>query len=214
MSYDRDLIVHKLLRWENYLNNYKLPAWKELPDIGLYMDQVIALLGQYLDFIPVEDQRNKPITPTTINNYVRLKVMPAPEKRKYYRIHIAYLIMIFILKQGTSIHGIQQILPAGEDEAEVKKFYMLFIQRLQDIARFYTTQTRAAAQGLLEQPQETDEGAVEHFVIQSILMSGFSRILGDKLLRLQDAETQHILELEARSDAGERRWEDAAEQEV
>ena len=81
MRYDKELIAHKLLRWEDYLNNYKLPAWKELPDIGLYMDQVIALLGQYLDFIPVEDPKNKPVTPTTINNYVRLKVMPAPEKR-------------------------------------------------------------------------------------------------------------------------------------
>ena len=107
MSYDRDLTAHKLLRWEHYLNNYRLPAWKELPDIGLYMDQVIALLGQYLDFIPVEDMKNdKPVAPTTINNYVRLKVMPAPEKRKYYRIHIAYLIMIFTLKQGASINGI------------------------------------------------------------------------------------------------------------
>ena len=77
MSYDKELVAHKLRRWENYLINYKLPAWKELPDIGLYMDQVIALLGQYLDFIPVEE-KNKPVTPTTINNYVRLKVMPAP----------------------------------------------------------------------------------------------------------------------------------------
>ena len=55
MPYDKELIAHKLIRWEHYLNNYKLPAWKELPDIGLYMDQVIALLGQYLDFIPMED---------------------------------------------------------------------------------------------------------------------------------------------------------------
>ena len=51
MPYDKELITHKLIRWEEYLNHYKLPAWKELPDIGLYMDQVIALLAQYLDFI-------------------------------------------------------------------------------------------------------------------------------------------------------------------
>lgn len=63
MSYDKELIAHKLIRWEHYLNNYKLPAWKELPDIGLYMDQVIALLGQYLDFIPMEDSKDKPVTP-------------------------------------------------------------------------------------------------------------------------------------------------------
>ncbi len=201
MSYDKELIAHKLRRWENYLINYKLPAWKELPDIGLYMDQVIALLGQYLDFIPVEDQKDKPVTPTTINNYVRLKVMPAPEKRKYYRIHIAYLIMIFTLKQGTSISGIQQILPADAPEEEVKEFYSNYIARLQDISRFYTAQTRSAAQDLLEQPTEAKEGSIEHFIIQSILMSGFSRILADKLLRLRDADTQQVLELEAVSDA-------------
>lgn len=201
MSYDKELVAHKLRRWENYLINYKLPAWKELPDIGLYMDQVIALLGQYLDFIPVEDQKNKPVTPTTINNYVRLKVMPAPEKRKYYRVHIAYLIMIFTLKQGTSINGIQQLLPADAPEEEVKALYTNYIQRLQDISLFYIEQTRAAAQDLLEQPKEAKEEAIEHFIIQSILMSGFSRILADKLLRLRDADTQQVLEQEAISDA-------------
>ena len=201
MSYDKELIAHKLRRWENYLINYKLPAWKELPDIGLYMDQVIALLGQYLDFIPVEDQKNKPVTPTTINNYVRLKVMPAPEKRKYYRIHIAYLIMIFTLKQGTSINGIQQLLPADAPEDEVKVFYTNYIERLQDISLFYIAQTRAAAQDLLDQPKEAKEEAIEHFIIQSILMSGFSRILADKLLRLRDADTKQVLELEEISDA-------------
>lgn len=201
MSYDKELVAHKLRRWENYLINYKLPAWKELPDIGLYMDQVIALLGQYLDFIPVEDQKNKPVTPTTINNYVRLKVMPAPEKRKYYRVHIAYLIMIFTLKQGTSINGIQQLLPADAPEEEVKALYTNYIQRLQDISLFYIEQTRAAAQDLLEQPKEAKEEAIEHFIIQSILMSGFSRILADKLLRLRDADTQQVLEQESISDA-------------
>ncbi len=202
MSYDKELVAHKLRRWENYLINYKLPAWKELPDIGLYMDQVIALLGQYLDFIPVEE-KNKPVTPTTINNYVRLKVMPAPEKRKYYRIHIAYLIMIFTLKQGTSINGIQQLLPASAPEEEVKAFYTNYIQRLQEISLFYIEQTRAAAQDLLHQPKEAEEGAIEHFITQSILMSGFSRILADKLLRLRDADTQQVLSLEkARDERG------------
>ena len=200
MSYDKELVAHKLRRWENYLINYKLPAWKELPDIGLYMDQVIALLGQYLDFIPVEE-KNKTVTPTTINNYVRLKVMPAPEKRKYYRIHIAYLIMIFTLKQGTSINGIQQLLPVNAPEDEVKVFYTNYIQRLQEISLFYIEQTRAAAQDLLDQPKEAKEEAIEHFIIQSILMSGFSRILADKLLRLRDADTQQVLEQEAISDA-------------
>ena len=201
MRYDKELIAHKLLRWEDYLNNYKLPAWKELPDIGLYMDQVIALLGQYLDFIPVEDPKNKPVTPTTINNYVRLKVMPAPEKRKYYRIHIAYLIMIFTLKQGTSINAIQQLLPASADEEEVKTFYTSYVERLQKIALFYTSQTRDAVQDILD-PQTANEGAVENVILQSILMSGFSRILAEKLLNLRDADPRQVLELETQGRGG------------
>ena len=199
MPYDKELIAHKLIRWEHYLNNYKLPAWKELPDIGLYMDQVIALLGQYLDFIPIEDARDKPVTPTTINNYVRLKVMPAPEKRKYYRVHIAFLIMIFTLKQGISINGLQQLLPSTADEEEVRIFYTSYIARLQEVGNFYTAQTRAAVQDILD-PETSDEGAIENVIIQSILQSGFSRILAEKLLHLQDADPQQVLELEKISD--------------
>ena len=198
MPYDKELIAHKLIRWEHYLNNYKLPAWKELPDIGLYMDQVIALLGQYLDFIPMEDSKDKPVTPTTINNYVRLKVMPAPEKRKYYRVHIAFLIMIFTLKQGISINGLQQLLPSTADE-EIKNFYTSYVERLQEVGNFYTAQTRAAVQDILD-PQVTDEGVVENVIIQSILQSGFSRIMAEKLLHLQDADPERVLELEKISD--------------
>ncbi|MCI6990235.1 MAG: DUF1836 domain-containing protein [Clostridiales bacterium] len=199
MPYDKELIAHKLIRWEHYLNNYKLPAWKELPDIGLYMDQVIALLGQYLDFIPIEDSKDKPVTPTTINNYVRLKVMPAPEKRKYYRVHIAFLIMIFTLKQGISINGLQQLLPSTADEEEVRIFYTSYIARLQEVGNFYTAQTRAAVQDILD-PETSDEGAIENVIIQSILQSGFSRIMAEKLLHLQDADPQQVLELEKISD--------------
>ena len=199
MPYDKELIAHKLIRWEHYLNNYKLPAWKELPDIGLYMDQVIALLGQYLDFIPIEDSKDKPVPPTTINNYVRLKVMPAPEKRKYYRVHIAFLIMIFTLKQGISINGLQQLLPSTADEEEVRIFYTSYIARLQEVGNFYTAQTRAAVQDILD-PETSDEGAIENVIIQSILQSGFSRIMAEKLLHLQDADPQQVLELEKISD--------------
>ena len=55
------------------------------------------------------------------------------------------------------------------------------------MGNFYTAQTRAAVQDILD-PQVTDEGVVENVIIQSILQSGFSRIMAEKLLHLQDAE--------------------------
>lgn len=48
------------------------------------------------------------ITAAAINNYVRTKVMPGPNKKKYYRIHIAYLIIICSLKQNLSLAMLQR----------------------------------------------------------------------------------------------------------
>ena len=89
MTYNKELIAGKLRRWEQYLNDYRLPAWGEIPDIGLYMDQVVTLLSGYLDYMPPELKEEQVITPAAINNYVRKKIMPAPVKQKYYRGHIA-----------------------------------------------------------------------------------------------------------------------------
>ena len=41
---------------------------------------------------------------------------------------------------------------------------------------------------------------VENVIIQSILQSGFSRIMAEKLLHLQDADPERVLELEKISD--------------
>jgi len=46
MNYDKALIAGKLRRWEKYIMSYKLPDWDVIPDIGLYMEQVLALLEE------------------------------------------------------------------------------------------------------------------------------------------------------------------------
>ena len=112
MHCDYELLAHKLQRWNNYITNYHLPEWDAIPDFGLYMDQVIVLLEGYLSFIPTgsagKDSKDQQIvTSSTINNYVRLRIMPAPVKRKYFRVHIAYLIMILTMKQSISISDVR-----------------------------------------------------------------------------------------------------------
>ena len=195
MPYDKELITHKLIRWEEYLNHYKLPAWKELPDIGLYMDQVIALLAQYLDFIPVEDQKDKPVTPTTINNYVRLRIRPAPVKRKYFRVHIAYLIMILTMKQSISISDVQKILPADSSEDCVRSVYEAYSEKFRQLALFFNQQVQSAATDI-RTPSGNEEGAVGRLVIECGLIAGFSKILAEKLIRLCDADTEAVLAAE------------------
>ena len=110
MFYNKSLIAAKLRRWEKYLNNYTLPKWDELPTIDLYMDQVIALLNQYLDFLPKDDVKDeKIVTPVAINNYVRMKIMPAPVKKKYSKDHMLMLIFIYYFKSLLSFNDIEEL---------------------------------------------------------------------------------------------------------
>lgn len=122
MQYDKDLVAHKLRRWDKFITDYHLPDWNAIPDLGLYMDQVIVLLEQYLSFIPAPTgMKERFVTSSTINNYVRLKIMPAPVKRKYHRVHIAYLIMILTMKQSLSISDVQKVIPPDSSEEEVRR---------------------------------------------------------------------------------------------
>ena len=67
---------------------HHLPRWNELPEIDLYLDQVVNYLEKYLGILGSNDD-DKIITKTMINNYVKQGIMPAPEKKKYGKTHIA-----------------------------------------------------------------------------------------------------------------------------
>ena len=128
MNFDNDLVVGKLRRWEKFLAAYRLPEWDAIPDFGLYMEQVVQLLKQYLDYLPPELKQTEPITAAAINNYVRTKLLPEPRKKRYYRIHIAYLIMICTLKQSLRLSMLPALLPGDLPEEDVKTAYAAFDQ--------------------------------------------------------------------------------------
>jgi 4-hydroxybenzoate polyprenyltransferase len=68
MKFDREVVAAKLRRWEKYLYNFQLPEWERIPDFGLYMDQIIGLLTEYLDYLPPEIKSDRIITAATINS--------------------------------------------------------------------------------------------------------------------------------------------------
>lgn len=113
---------------ENNLKNHPMPAWEDFPDIELYMDQVISLITKYLEIYSRSLGLEKLITPSMINNYVKLKIIPPPEKKKYSRIHLAYLIIICTLKQTLDMATIQKIIPCGIDDERVKQIYSSFAE--------------------------------------------------------------------------------------
>ncbi len=191
MACSNPYVAAKLRRWEKYLDNYRLPEWEAIPDFGLYMEQVIDLLKQYLDYLPPELKEEQFITASTINNYVRTKVMPEPIKKRYYREHIAYLIIICTLKQTLSIALIHRIIPTGLQREEVEAVYRSYVRQHTYSAKNFTDLIRLLAAPILEHP-ECSESAVdsaEDLITRSAIIGGFSRLLAQKLLLLEEPET-------------------------
>ncbi|MCR4922675.1 MAG: DUF1836 domain-containing protein [Lachnospiraceae bacterium] len=191
MSYKKDLVKKKLLRWEHYIRNFSFPDWEDIPDIGLYMDQVTTYLSQRLDYLPPNLKKEEsPITAATINNYVRNKVMPEPVKKRYYRIHLAYLLMICTLKQTLSIASLQALLPNGESEAEVKQHYTAFAKRHHIAVDYFGDQIELIAAPMLNSEVDSKLSAhsPEELIFSSVIIAGFSKIFAQKLLDLKDKD--------------------------
>lgn len=88
---------------------------KSIPDIGLYMDQVIQFLDEHLS----DSRRNeddKIMTKTMINNYAKSGMIPSPEKKKYSKEHMMILILLFYFKSFLPMSDIEKFLGPVIDE--------------------------------------------------------------------------------------------------
>ena len=107
------------------LINYHCPRWNELPEIELYIDQVICVLQSNLSIFSKEE--NSPvITPNMINNYVKQEVLKPPVKKKYNKTHLAYLFVICILKILMSISEINESIKSMQKTYSVEDGYNVF----------------------------------------------------------------------------------------
>ena len=126
----------------------KIPIWSELPELDLYMDQIIVLMEKYLGSNP----EDKLITPSMINNYVKLGIVPPPIKKKYSKIHIAYLIIICSLKQVIPIADIKILIDEKlknisiEDLLnEYSQLHSEMTKKIIEISDNYTTKTSTSS---------------------------------------------------------------------
>jgi DNA-binding transcriptional MerR regulator len=122
----------RLADWTAELRSYRSPAWDKLPDIDLYMDQVILLLERQLGLF-LRGPDDHVITPSMINNYVKLGLLTPTVNKKYNRSHIAHLMTICVLKQLLPISDITDLLKGQDGESGIAERYGAFGE-LQDQA--------------------------------------------------------------------------------
>ncbi|WP_273397876.1 DUF1836 domain-containing protein [Thermophilibacter mediterraneus] len=79
----------------------------EMPRIELYLDQLLTLVAQELEFMRLPDETL--VTGSMVNNYVKQGVIPAPHRKRYTRRHVASLLFVCALKRVFSIAQVRQL---------------------------------------------------------------------------------------------------------
>ena len=190
MHYDRERVVQRMRKWEAYLNEHALPKWEELPALDLYMDQVVALINGYLGFLPKEVGMDAVVTAAAINNYVRKKIVPPPVKKRYSRIHLAYLLMICSLKQSVSISYVQQMIPVTLSEETVRTVYDQFVEQHRRTTLYFVEQVNRITPAILAE-DKTDDQRLSNVVTAFAVVAGLSRMSTEKLLLMQEPESDN-----------------------
>lgn len=114
-----------------------IPRWEELPNIDLFLDQVVKLINNSLEpyiFIRSDNQDDTNLlTKTMINNYVKHGIIEAPVKKQYSKSQVAKLFAICILKQVYSMQDIKKLIQMAlksDIQISYNKFCELFEEAL------------------------------------------------------------------------------------
>ena len=117
------------------IENFHLPRWNELPNVELYLDQVVKLINTSLSpyiFFNNENKETELLTKTMINNYVKNELIDPPTKKQYSKIQLAKLFVICVLKQVYSMQDIKNLITKALEFAEIDIAYDRFCKLFEE----------------------------------------------------------------------------------
>lgn len=152
--------------------DFNMPRWDDLPEIDLYMDQVISVTDKLLSSLSVED--TPILTPSMINNYVKNRIIPPPVKKKYSREHLAKLIIICIMKPIMEISAIADIMTRNEalygTAQMLDKFSSMFEKNIASRAR--------SSELAMESTEKTEEMLCA-IAIENAVKAGAEKVIAE-----------------------------------
>ena len=93
--------------------------WEQIPDIELYMDQVLNFMRK--QHIGLEGDET--LTASMVNNYVKKGLLPRAHRKKYKKDHVAYLTAICLFKKVLSVSDTDKLLKDQLEGQEIEDFY-------------------------------------------------------------------------------------------
>lgn len=113
------------------LRDFRLPRYQEIPNMGLYLDQAVKYMAEYLG--PLGEYS---LTSSMVSNYVKKGLVSNPVKKQYSREQISYLIYISIAKVSVSIDNINLMLQIQQDSYPTERAYEYFRNELKNVLDF------------------------------------------------------------------------------
>ena len=105
---------------------------EDLPEIDLYMDQVIQLFESKLSETKRKED-DKVLTKTMINNYSKAKLLMSVKNKKYSKEHLILMSLIYELKGSLSINDIKILLEKTvnkyekEEDGNIRDIYKKYL---------------------------------------------------------------------------------------
>ena len=119
--------MDELLDLKQRLEKERPAAWKELPDISLYMDQIISYMPRQLIHFDDRDA----LTSAMVNNYIKDGIVPRADGKRYSPTHLAYLTAVCALKKVLSVRDISNLIHSGEELGmDSEAMYGYFLRKL------------------------------------------------------------------------------------
>lgn len=185
MRYDKENFSSYYHKVASILQEFQLPKWEDFPEFELYMDQMIILLNNYLAI--GDGGEEKQVTASMINNYVKMRIMPPPVKKKYNRTHLAYLVVICSLKDALGISAIQKMFPPDLEGEMLRLRYNSFVRNQCKAYQFVVQNTDSVAIPLLQE-QECISNRIYDLVMQVGVCASITKTLAERFIAQQETE--------------------------
>lgn len=117
--------MEELKELKGRLEEQRPVDWESLPDLNLYMDQVIGYMTRQL----IQYEEAEGLTSAMVNNYIKDGHLPRAEGKRYSRLHLAYLTAICALKQVLPVKD-AGFLTGELAREDARGMYETFLQTL------------------------------------------------------------------------------------
>lgn len=113
------------------IQSFHLPRFREIPDVGLYLDQTVKYINRYL-----EPLGGMEITSSMVSNYVKKGYIENPVRKQYNAEQIAYLLVITIIKNVVSMEHCSRLFEMQKRVYSVETAYNYFCNELENMLHF------------------------------------------------------------------------------